>query len=66
MRNPAFVGECSPPWDCCFLSRRFSTARTTVGIGDTRFGVHTESDEKLPPTVRTILLAGGALSFWKL
>jgi hypothetical protein len=37
-----------------------------VGIGDTRFGVHTESDEKLPPTVRTILLAGGALSFWKL
>jgi hypothetical protein len=31
-------------------------------IGDTRISVQTENDEKLPPAVGIILLAGGALA----
>jgi len=34
----------------------------SMKIGDTRIGARTESDQKLPPEVGIILLAGGVLS----
>ena len=33
----------------------------SVKIGDTKFGVQTESREKLPPAVGIVLVAGGVL-----
>jgi uncharacterized membrane protein HdeD (DUF308 family) len=33
-----------------------------VKIGDTKIGVQTESTEKLPPAIGTILLVGGVLA----